>query len=151
MHRVLCFWHQPFSSVSEREPRGLDSHLYLSPLAAAVTDHDDEDDEDDDDTKQKTKPGRPDVRAEAWGQAEPELVIKTWTTDVGGRRGEERQRRLLSVSCSEGRVRVRRTDGRTQLRDTPPRRSELGCFVKIGPNRGKGRKRRTETSMAKEF
>ena len=49
MHLGLCFWHQ--YELSSRE-RGLDSHLYLSPLAAAVTDDDDED------TKQRKEGGK---------------------------------------------------------------------------------------------
>ena len=54
MHLGLCFWHQ--YELSSRE-RGLDSHLYLSPLAAAVTD-DDDDDDDDEDTKQRKEGGK---------------------------------------------------------------------------------------------
>ena len=65
-----AFW-PLFLAPSERvgRYRGLDSHLYLWPLAAAVTD-------DEDTTKTRPADGR---------SEEPELVIKTRTTDVGGR------------------------------------------------------------------
>ena len=67
-----AFW-PLFLAPSERvegRDRGLDSHLYLWPLAAAVTD-------DEDTTKTRPADGR--------AAEEPELVIKTRTTDVGGR------------------------------------------------------------------
>ena len=65
-----AFW-PLFLAPSERVrmDRGLDSHLNLWPLAAAVTD-------DEDTTKTRPADGR---------SEEPELVIKTRTTDVGGR------------------------------------------------------------------
>ena len=69
MHFGHCFWHQVSEWGGETE-RGLDSHLYLWPLAAAVTD-------DEDTTKTRPADGR--------AAEEPELVIKTRTTDVGGR------------------------------------------------------------------
>ena len=86
-----AFW-PLFLAPSERVrmDRCLDSHLYLWPLAAAVTD-------DEDTTKTRPADGR---------SQEPELVIKTRTTDVGGRGrwrtegrkdGQRRRRRQLSL------------------------------------------------------